>query len=68
MSVQCGGLGMRSATTIAPLAFLSSRESARPMVQDLFMTMESKGLGKARDTMEQYDARTSACLEASAAG
>ena len=45
LAVSKGGLGMRSAALMAPLAFLSSRVSARPMVEDLFVRMEQRGLG-----------------------
>ena len=54
---------MRSATAVAPLAFLSSRACARPMVRDLFMTMEARGLGTVQEYMEQYDARTEKCIQ-----
>ena len=64
MSARCGGLGMRSAMAVAPLAFLSSRVCARPMVMDLFATMENRRVCTLKDYMEQYDARTEKCIQA----
>ena len=64
LAVVSGGLGLRSAAATAPLAFLSSRTAARPMVEDLFRRMERNELGKTEDYMRQYDSRTSACMTA----
>ena len=64
LAVQSGGVGMRSATMTAPLAFLSSWAAARPMVEYLFTKMQHNGLGRAEDCMRQYDARTTACVNA----
>ena len=59
--------GQNSAAATAPLAFLSSRASARPMVADFFHRMQQKGLGRAIDYMKVYDERTEACLLAGGA-
>ena len=66
LAVKCGGLGLRSAASVAPLAFLSSRASSRPMVHHLFTIMEKKGMGKAEDYMAQYDNRSETCLQKAA--
>ena len=62
LSVSRGGLGLRCAVDSAPLAFLSSRTAARPMVAELFSRMEKKGLCKAADMLSLFDARNEKCL------
>ena len=62
LAVRVGGIGLRSASATSPLAFLSSRASARPMVEDLFRRMECNGLGRMVDYMRQYDDRTMKCI------
>ena len=62
LSVARGGLGFRSAAESAPLAFVSSRVAARPIVADLFQRMEARGLGTAESYMRRYDQRTDNCL------
>ena len=62
LSVKRGGLGLRCAVDSAPLAFLSSRVAARPMVEDLFFRMQKKGLCKAHEMMTLFDERNHTCV------
>ena len=53
---------MRSAVDSAPLAFLSSRVAARPMVNHLFGIMSAHGLARAERLLNFYDERTNKCM------
>ena len=62
LAVQDGGLGLRSASQMAPLAFISSRVTSRPMVIDLFRRAQHCGIGDVEEYMRLYDDRTNACI------
>ena len=62
--VSIGGLGLRTATSTALPAFLSSRSQARPLVRNMFERLQQRGLGSASDLMALYDARTDSAAAA----
>ncbi len=57
-----GGLGLRQAQQVALAAFVASRVSSRPQVQDMAKDMELAKLASASTIVQAYDRRTEDAL------
>ena len=60
LGVDAGGLGMKEASVIALPAFISSRVTSRPLVEEMCRHAETEGIGTVGQCMAAYDARTQA--------
>ena len=62
LGVKKGGLGLRSAKSIALPAFVASRLAARPYVNEMAAHMETLNAGATQAIMQAYDKRTDEAL------
>jgi hypothetical protein len=63
LAIDAGGLGMRESQGLALLAFIASRTTARPLVEEMAKHTEEAGLCQAALCMNAYDTRTNAAIE-----
>ncbi|CAK0886405.1 unnamed protein product [Prorocentrum cordatum] len=62
LAVDAGGIGMRESAAIALPAFIASRVSSRPLVNEMFQHIENAGIGSRVSPLHRYDQRTNAAL------
>ncbi|CAK0866521.1 unnamed protein product [Prorocentrum cordatum] len=62
LAVDAGGIGMRESAVIALPAFIASRVSSRPLVNEMFQHVENAGIGSRVSLLHRYDQRTRAAL------
>ena len=58
LGVDASGLGMREASVIALPAFIASRVTSRPLVEEMCRHMEEEGIATVAQCMAAYDVRT----------